>query len=64
MADSRIALSTTVRVIGPGVSRVLEMGTIPPRLSSPMVGLSPTSELAPAGERIDPEVSVPTAAAA
>ena len=64
MADIKIALSITLFVIGPGVSRVLDKGTIPSRLSRPVVGLRPTKELALEGERIEPEVSVPTAATA
>jgi len=64
MAERRMALSITFLVIGPGVSRVLDMGTIPPRLNKPTVGFSPTKELLLEGERIDPEVSVPIAAAA
>ena len=58
-----MALSITVRVIGPGVSRVPEIGTIPLRLSSPTVGLRPTSAFEEAGDKIEPAVSVPTAAA-
>ena len=55
-------LSSTFFVIGPGVSKVLEMGTIPDLLRAPMVGLSPTTEFWLDGEVIDPAVSVPTAA--
>jgi hypothetical protein len=36
---------------------------MPVRLSSPSVGLMPTSELMLDGDTIDPSVSVPTAAA-
>jgi hypothetical protein len=46
------------------VSNVLDSGTIPERLNKLVVGLSPTIEFELEGERIDPEVSVPTAAAA
>src|SRR5438045_1435525 len=64
MAPRRIAASVTVRVIGPAVSCAAAMGTIPERLISPTVGLIPTTELAFAGLRIDPDVSVPTVTAA
>src|SRR5262245_751906 len=37
---------------------------IPLLLTSPIVGLMPTSELAPDGQTIDPSVSVPTPIAA
>ena len=46
------------------MSCVCEIGTIPVRLIRPTVGLMPTSELACAGEMIEPLVSVPIAAAA
>src|SRR5713226_3401731 len=59
-----MAASVTVRVIGPAVSWLAAIGTTPCRLISPTVGLMPTTELALAGLRIDPEVSVPTVAAA
>jgi hypothetical protein len=39
------------------------MGTIPARLTSPTVGLIPTSPQMEEGEVIDPSVSVPIAAA-
>ena len=35
---------------------------IPDRLTSPMVGLIPTTLLAPDGQTIEPSVSVPTVA--
>ena len=54
----------TVLVMGPGVSSVLEMGTMPVRLANPMVGFNPTTEFMLDGERMEPEVSVPMAAAA
>ena len=63
-ALSKIALSITNLVIGPGVSSVLEIGTIPPLLNKPIVGLSPTTEFELDGDKIDPEVSVPIAATA
>ena len=49
--------------MGPGVSRVEEMGTIPVLLNTPTVGFNPTTEFRLEGDVIDPEVSVPTAAA-
>ena len=64
MASRTMALSTTVLVMGPGVSKVLDMGTIPVRLAKPTVGFSPTTEFMLDGERMEPEVSVPMAAAA
>jgi hypothetical protein len=39
------------------------MGTMPLRLTSPIVGFIPTSEQAAEGEVIEPSVSVPTATA-
>ncbi len=56
---SSTAASATEDVIGPAVSWAAEMGTIPPRLTRPSVGFRPTTPQAPAGERIDPSVSVP-----
>ena len=38
-----------------------EMGTMPPRDTSPRVGLWPTIPVAPAGHTIEPSVSVPIA---
>jgi hypothetical protein len=37
------------------------MGITPARLTRPTVGLIPTTELADAGQTIEPSVSVPTA---
>jgi len=51
-------------VIGPAVSWLAAIGTTPCRLIRPTVGLMPTSEFAFAGLRIEPDVSVPIAAAA
>ncbi len=51
-------------VMGPGVSYVDEIGTIPVLLNSPIVGFRPAREPLLEGDSIDPEVSVPTAAAA
>ena len=56
-----IAASTTWRAIGPAVSCSAEMGTTPDRLTSPSVGLWPTTPFAPAGQTIEPSVSVPIA---
>ena len=50
--------------MGPAVSCVEEIGMIPRRLTSPTVGLSPTSPQIDDGQRIDPSVSVPTPTAA
>src|SRR3954452_19101122 len=63
MTSSRVTASRTVRAMGPAVSWVREMGTIPARLTRPTVGLMPTSPQAEEGEVIDPSVSVPMAAA-
>ncbi|MNM95088.1 hypothetical protein D3C81_1075150 [compost metagenome] len=60
MAFNSNAASRTVRVIGPGVSSLWVTGTMPLRLSSPTVGLRPTTPLSDAGQMIEPEVSVPT----
>ena len=62
MAARRIAASRTVRVIGPAVSWLCAMGMIPARLTSPRVGLIPTSPLALEGHTMEPSVSVPMAA--
>jgi len=43
-----------VPAMGPGVSSVPASGTIPLRSSRPTVGLSPTTELFPDGDRIEP----------
>ena len=46
------AASATVRACGPAVSCVCEIGTMPRRLTSPTVGLMPTSAVdAPTGRR-------------
>src|ERR1035441_8877136 len=50
--------------IGPAVSCTGEIGTMPRRLTRPLVGLMPTTPQALAGERIEPSVSVPTASGA
>src|SRR4051812_48956716 len=58
-----IAQSITVRAIGPAPPGLCEMGTRPPRLTKPGVGLRPRRLLQAAGEVIEPSVSVPMAAA-
>ena len=60
---SMIAASVTVRTIGPAVSWLWAIGMIPAWATSPTVGLSPTIALLPAGQTIEPSVSVPTAIA-
>src|SRR5438128_4029200 len=50
--------------MGPAVSWLGAMGTMPDRLTRPTVGLMPTRALLLDGETIDPSVSVPIAAAA
>src|SRR5512139_2757570 len=64
IAPRSAAASATVRVIGPAVSCEWAIGTMPDRLTSPIVGLSPTMPQQEAGETIEPSVSVPIAAAA
>src|SRR5690349_20363281 len=63
MAPRRIAASVTVRAIGPAVSWLFEIGTMPARLTRPTVGLRPTMPQSVEGETIDPSVSVPMATA-
>src|SRR5437868_6279480 len=53
------AASATVRVCGPTVSCVCEIGTTPARDTRPTVGLMPTTPLALAGQTMLPSVSVP-----
>jgi hypothetical protein len=43
-------LSVIFFVMGPGVSNVLEIGTIPVRLNKPVVGFRPISECCQDGE--------------
>ena len=64
IAPSTAAASATVRACGPTVSCVWEMGTTPARLTSPTVGLMPTTPLAFAGHTMLPSVSVPMETAA
>ena len=52
-----------MRAIGPAVSWLAEMGMMPERLTSPMVGFMPARPLTEEGPVTDPSVSVPTAAA-
>ena len=61
MAVSTRAASATVRAIGPAVSWVWLIGTMPARLTRPTVGLMPTMPLTEDGQMIDPSVSVPMA---
>ena len=51
--------SATVRACGPTVSCVWEIGTTPPRLTIPIVGLIPTTALTFAGHTMLPSVSLP-----
>src|SRR6185312_2820756 len=60
---SNAAASATVRHSGPAVSWLWAIGIIPARLTSPTVGLKPTSPHAFAGLTIEPSVSVPIATA-
>src|SRR5438128_9498458 len=53
-----------VRPWGPTVSCVCEMGTTPPRLVTPTVGLRPTTLLTFAGQTMLPSVSEPRLTAA
>ena len=52
-----------MRAIGPAVSWLCEIGTMPLRLTRPSVGLIPTRPLVFDGDTIEPSVSVPIAAA-
>ena len=61
---SSAAASATDRAMGPAVSWLCAIGTIPVLLTSPTVGLMPTRPLTFDGETIDPSVSVPTPTAA
>src|SRR3954471_5097555 len=55
------ATSTTLRAIGPAVSCSAEIGTTPVRLTRPRLGLCPTVAVIPAGQTIEPSVSLPIA---
>src|SRR3954452_4268078 len=61
MAVSSSAASSTVGVIGPGVSWVWLIGTTWVRLTSPTVGFRPTIPLIEAGQVTEPLGSVPIA---
>jgi hypothetical protein len=61
--SSVTATSVTVRPIGPAVSWLCEIGTIPSWATRPTVGLSPTIPLCADGQTIEPSVSVPMATA-
>jgi hypothetical protein len=50
IAERRMPLSVIFFVMGPGVSKVLEIGTIPVRLNKPVVGFRPISECCQDGE--------------
>src|SRR5262245_24586466 len=58
-----MAASRTLRVIGPAVSWLWEIGMIPVRLIRPTVGLTPTIPQTVEGDTMEPSVSVPIAAA-
>src|SRR5438552_3882916 len=47
------------RACGPTVSWVCEIGTTPPRLTSPIVGFRPTTALTFPGQTMLPSVSLP-----
>src|SRR6266481_10211788 len=64
MTPSVAAASATVRVCGPTVSCVCEIGTTPARLVRPTVGLIPTTPLALPGQTMLPSVSLPNDTAA
>ena len=59
-----MAASSTVVAIGPAVSCEWLIGTMWVRLTSPTVGLNPTTPLTEAGQVIEPSVSVPMATGA
>src|SRR5258708_20383719 len=58
-AVSTVAGSATVRVCGPTVSCVCEIGTTPARETRPTVGLMAATPFILAGQRMLPSVSVP-----
>ena len=64
MHDNINAVSSTVRAIGPGVSKDDANATQPQREHRPYVGFMPTKPVMAAGKRIEPPVSVPVAAIA
>ena len=59
-AVSTAAASATVRAIGPPTSLFANSGIIPARLTSPIVGRTPTRSLCAEGPRIEFPVSVPS----
>src|SRR5215470_14319632 len=61
-ASNRIARSAAVRAMKPGVSSDGASGTLPPRGTRPKVGLMPATPQSAAGIRMDPPVSLATAA--
>src|SRR5580698_6820421 len=61
---SSAAASRTEVAMGPAMSWTGEIGTMPRRLTRPLVGLMPTTPQALAGARIDPSVSVAIASGA
>src|SRR5262249_61187606 len=60
-ACSVSAQSSTVRASGPQWSNVYEFVITPVRLTSPNVGMSPTTPQSDAGPRMEPPVSEPSA---
>src|SRR5262249_11014692 len=64
ITPNMIAALATSLAIGPAVSWSAEIGMTPQRLIRPVVGLIPASIVAFDGLRIDPDVSLPTFAAA
>ena len=54
-----MAASVTLRAIGPPRSKVMEIGMMPWRETSPSLGLKPTRLFLVDGLRIDEPVSVP-----
>src|SRR3954469_22585524 len=61
MAASSSAASRTLEAIGPAVSWVWLMGTMPSAGINPTVGFNPTTPFTDEGQTIEPLVSVPTA---
>src|SRR5262245_49190349 len=64
MTPSSRTASATEHVIGPAVSRVLEIGTMPACEYRLVVGRNPTHPHRAAGIRTEPPVSVPSPAGA
>ncbi len=61
MAQKTAQLSGTVRPTTDTQSRVRQAGTTPRTGTAPTVGFKPTTLLRPAGMRLEPAVSVPSA---